>query len=51
MDVVEHAPVAGLSAPDFLVAKLIYKIIGYWGAATSEKKRHDAGLHHGAHNQ
>ena len=29
-DVVEHAPIPGLSAPDFLVAKLIYKMIGYW---------------------
>ncbi len=29
VDVVEHAPVPGLNAPDFLVAKLIYKMIGY----------------------
>ncbi len=29
-DVVEHAPVAGMHAPDFLVARLIYKFIGYW---------------------
>lgn len=28
-DVVELAPIDGFSAPDFLVAKLIYKIIGY----------------------
>ncbi len=28
-DVVEFAPIAGFHAPDFLVAKLIYKIIGY----------------------
>jgi len=28
-DVVELAPFPGLSAPDFLVAKLIYKMIGY----------------------
>lgn len=28
-DVVELAPIPGLSAPDFLVAKLIYKMIGY----------------------
>jgi agmatinase len=28
-DVVELAPVAGLGAPDFLVAKLVYKLIGY----------------------
>ncbi len=34
-DVVELAPLAGLVAPDFLTAKLIYKMIGYWqlGAA------------------
>ena len=30
VDVVEHAPIPGLTAPDFLVAKLIYKMIGYW---------------------
>ncbi len=29
-DVVELAPQPGLVAPDFLVAKLIYKMIGYW---------------------
>jgi agmatinase len=28
-DVVELAPIPGLAAPDFLVAKLIYKMIGY----------------------
>ena len=28
-DVVEHAPVPGLRAPDFLVAKLVYKLLGY----------------------
>lgn len=28
-DVVEHAPLAGNRAPDFLVAKLCYKLIGY----------------------
>lgn len=28
-DVVEHAPLAGNRAPDFLVAKLAYKILGY----------------------
>ena len=28
-DVVELAPIPGLVAPDFLVAKLVYKIIGY----------------------
>ena len=29
VDVVELAPIPGLSAPDFLTAKLIYKMIGY----------------------
>lgn len=29
-DVVELAPIPGLAAPDFLVAKLVYKMIGYW---------------------
>ena len=29
VDVVELAPIPGLSAPDFLVAKLIYKMIAY----------------------
>ncbi len=29
MDVVELAPVPGLHAPDFLVAKLVYKLLGY----------------------
>jgi agmatinase len=29
VDVVELAPIPGLAAPDFLVAKLIYKMIGY----------------------
>jgi agmatinase len=28
-DVVELAPVPGLAAPDFLVAKLVYKLLGY----------------------
>jgi agmatinase len=28
-DIVELAPIAGLAAPDFLVAKLAYKMIGY----------------------
>lgn len=32
-DVVELAPIPGLHAPDFLVAKLIYKMIGYRFAA------------------
>jgi agmatinase len=29
MDVVELAPIPGLQAPDFLVAKLVYKLLGY----------------------
>jgi agmatinase len=29
MDVVELAPIPGLHAPDFLVAKLVYKLLGY----------------------
>lgn len=29
-DVVELAPVPGMVAPDFLSAKLVYKLIGYW---------------------
>jgi agmatinase len=29
VDIVELAPIPGLSAPDFLVAKLAYKMIGY----------------------
>ncbi|MBI4544509.1 MAG: agmatinase [Gemmatimonadetes bacterium] len=33
-DVVELAPIPGLAAPDFLVAKLIYKMIGYRFAET-----------------
>lgn len=28
-DIVELAPIAGLDAPNFLIAKLIYKLIGY----------------------
>lgn len=36
VDVVELAPIPGLSAPDFLVAKLIYKMIGYRFAAERE---------------
>ena len=34
MDVVELAPTPGLHAPDFLVAKLIYKLLGYHWEAT-----------------
>jgi agmatinase len=29
MDVVELAPIPGMPAPDFLVAKLVYKLLGY----------------------
>ena len=29
-DLVELAPIPGMSAPDFLAARLIYKMIGYW---------------------
>lgn len=29
VDIVELAPIPGLTAPDFLVAKLVYKMIGY----------------------
>lgn len=36
VDVVEHAPIPGLAAPDFLTAKLVYKIIGYWTSADAE---------------
>ncbi len=32
-DVVELAPIPGMTAPDFLAAKLIYKMIGYWSEA------------------
>jgi agmatinase len=34
IDVVELAPIPGLAAPDFLVAKLIYKMIGYHSERT-----------------
>lgn len=32
-DLVEHAPIPGLSAPDFLAAKLVARMIGYWRSA------------------
>ena len=32
VDVVELAPMPGNAAPDFTVAKLVYKMIGYWTA-------------------
>ena len=31
-DVVELAPIPGLTAPDFLAAKLVSRMIGYWSA-------------------
>jgi len=37
-DVVELSPIGGLKAPDFLVAKLVYKLIGYLHA-TNENRR------------
>lgn len=36
VDVVELAPIPGLAAPDFLVAKLVYKMIGYHGLRTAD---------------
>jgi agmatinase len=33
IDVVELAPIPGNAAPDFAVAKLVYKMIGYYAAA------------------
>ncbi len=35
-DVVELAPIPGFVAPDFLVAKLVYKMIGYWQQGLSD---------------
>jgi agmatinase len=37
-DVVEHSPVPGNRAPDFMIAKLCYKLLGY--AHFPEKARH-----------
>jgi agmatinase len=31
MDIVELTPIPGNIAPDFLAAKLVYRMIGYWG--------------------
>lgn len=39
-DVVELAPIPGLVAPDFLVAKLVYKMIGYWQRGTVAQQKH-----------
>ena len=33
-DVVELAPIPGTVAPDFLAAKLVYKMIGFYSAGT-----------------
>ena len=37
VDVVELAPLPGFPAPDFLVAKLIYKMIGYHAESRAGK--------------
>lgn len=37
-DVVELAPLPGTVAPDFLTAKLVYKLIGYWKTFHSSKE-------------
>lgn len=38
-DVVELAPIPGMTAPDFLVARLIYKMIGYWSEPRAARSR------------
>lgn len=38
-DVVELGPVPGLVAPDFLCAKLVYKMIGYYGESRPKRKK------------
>jgi len=38
-DVVELAPIPGLVAPDFLVAKLVYKLIAYYQHGRSVRQR------------
>jgi len=38
VDVVEHAPIPGLQAPDFLVAKLVYKVIGFRAIALEREE-------------
>jgi hypothetical protein len=35
MDIVELTPLPGNTAPDFLAAKLIYRMIGYWAEKVS----------------
>jgi agmatinase len=42
VDIVELAPIPGLSAPDFLVAKLAYKMIGYRFMGGERKRAHGA---------
>jgi agmatinase len=42
-DIVELAPIPGLSAPDFLTAKLAYKMIGYRFAAGDGRRRSRGG--------
>jgi hypothetical protein len=37
-DVVEHSPLAGNRAPDFMIAKLCYKLIGYAHFADKARK-------------
>lgn len=37
-DVVELAPIPGLVAPDFLVAKLVYKLIGFYQRRRADRK-------------
>ena len=39
VDVVELAPIPGMTAPDFLVARLIYKMIGYWSEPRPARAR------------
>lgn len=37
VDVVEHAPIAGVHAPDFMVAKLVYKLVGFHALAAEAR--------------
>lgn len=38
VDVVEHAPIPGLHAPDFTVAKLVYKLVGFHALAAQSRE-------------
>ncbi|MGH7675261.1 MAG: arginase family protein, partial [Gemmatimonadales bacterium] len=38
-DVVELAPIPGFVAPDFLVAKLVYKLVAYYQRGRSARSR------------